>query len=80
MNDSTSEVRVASKEMEKGSELILKEIHELQDCTSAMNQSMEEMSIGAKKIDETGALLGDISGKVKESIDKITEEIDQFRV
>ena len=80
MNDSTSEVRVSSKEMEKGSELILKEIHELQDCTSAMNQSMEEMSIGAKKIDETGALLGDITGKVKESIDKITEEIDQFRV
>ena len=80
MNDSTSEVRVASHEMSQGSELILKEIHELQNFSVAMNQSMEEMSIGAKKIDETGALLGNISGKVKNSIGKISSQIDQFKV
>ena len=41
---------------------------------------MEEMGIGAKKINETGASLSDLSEKVETSILKIGQQIDQFKV
>jgi methyl-accepting chemotaxis protein len=45
-----------------------------------MKDSMLEMSMGARKISETGTALTDISGKVKGSIKMIREQIDQFNV
>ncbi len=45
-----------------------------------MRQSMEEMSIGAGKINETGSELSDISSKLKNSIKEIGNEIDLFKV
>ncbi len=41
---------------------------------------MEEMSIGAKKINETGASLMEIADKMQNSIDQIGTQIDQFKV
>lgn len=38
------------------------------------------MSIGARKINETGSALSGIAGKMSESISGIGEQIDQFRV
>lgn len=60
--------------------MILNEVTALQEFTRAMKGSMEEMSIGAGKINETGASLSTISSSVKDSIDKIGDQIDQFRV
>jgi methyl-accepting chemotaxis protein len=60
--------------------MILSEVTNLQNATMAMNESMEEMSVGARKINETGATLSDISGKVKDSINQIGEQVDKFRV
>ena len=80
MNDSTVEVKNASSEMEEGNQMILKEVQNLQNATEAMNQSMEEMSIGATKINETGATLTEISDKVNDSIAKIGEQVDKFKV
>ena len=80
MNDSTVEVRNASSEMEEGNKLILDEVRHLQNATTVMNQSMEEMSIGARKINETGVTLNTISNKVKESIIQIGTQVDQFKV
>ena len=80
MNDSTSEVRTAATEMNEGNRMILNEVTALQEFTRAMKGSMEEMSIGAEKINETGASLSTISSSVKDSIDKIGDQIDQFRV
>ena len=45
-----------------------------------MKLSMEEMSAGARKINETGVVLSDISAAMKDSIEKIGGEIDQFKV
>ena len=45
-----------------------------------MKVSMEEMSAGASKINETGAELSNISSKVQESIDTIGSQIDRFKV
>ena len=80
MNDSTVEVRNASGEMEEGNKMILKEVQNLQNATIAMNESMEEMAVGARKINETGATLSDISNKVKDSINQIGVQVDQFKV
>ena len=41
---------------------------------------MEEMGNGARKINETGAALGDISKQVQDSISKIGSQIDLFKV
>ena len=80
MNDSSTEVRSASSEMSAGNQAILEEIKRLQDATLVMKESMDEMAVGAKKINETGAALGEISSKVEGSIDKISDQIDRFKI
>ena len=80
MNDSTVEVSKSSKDMSAQSSSVVREMQLLHDSTEAMNTSMSEMEIGARKINETGASLGDVMGHVKESIDKIGSQIDLFTV
>ncbi len=80
MNNSTSEVHSASSEMTEGNKHILSEIQKLQDATETMKGSIEEMHTGAEKINETGAALSTISGKVAENIKQIGSEIDLFKV
>ena len=45
-----------------------------------MKGSMEEMKIGAQKINETGMVLNEVSGRMKTSIKAIGNQIDQFKV
>jgi len=59
---------------------ILSEIQALNDATKMMKSGMEEMEVGAKRINETGVQLKDISDKVDNSINKIGAQIDQFKV
>ena len=66
--------------MAEGNKQILSEIKRLQDTTYVITKSMEEMSEGAKKINETGAGLSEVSSKMKEAISDIGSEIDQFKV
>ena len=80
MNNSTLEVRNAAAEMSEGNQMILHEVTSLQEFTRAMKGSMEEMAIGARKINETGTALSMISTSVKDAIDKIGNQIDQFKV
>ena len=80
MNDSTIEVRNASKEMQQGNEMILGEVKQLQNATLQMTQSMDEMNIGAQKINRTGTALTEVSDQIKNSITKIGEQVDQFKV
>ena len=56
------------------------EVSSLQNFTQSMQGSMDKMSIGARKINETGAALTAISNQVQESIDQIGSQIDQFKV
>ena len=80
MNDSTQEVRNASDEMQEGNKLILSEVQHLQNVTSNMKSSMDEMAVGAQKINETGSVLTEVSNRVKDSIIKIGNQIDEFKV
>ena len=80
MNNSTSEVKVASAEMSEGNKQILSQIEKLQGATDTIRGSIHEMQVGAQRINETGAALSTISGKVGDNISKIGSEIDLFKV
>ena len=80
MNDTSNEVKTASVEMAEGNKAILAEIKTLQEATFSIKDGMTEMSAGARKINETGATLSDLSNQMKESILKIGKEVDQFKV
>ena len=80
MNDSTQEVRSSSDEMQEGNKLILSEVQQLQNVTISMKSSMDEMAVGAQKINETGSVLTEVSDRMKDSIVKIGNQIDEFKV
>ena len=80
MNDSTVQVRESSKQMSEGGKAILNEIKTLQDSTLSMKQGMSEMSAGARKINETGNALSGISSLMAQSIKKLGNEVDLFKV
>ncbi|MCR4743583.1 MAG: methyl-accepting chemotaxis protein [Treponema sp.] len=80
MNDSTLEVKTASHEMAEGNKQILEEVKNLQDATMVMKESMEEMSVGADRINLTGSSLKELSGKLQNSIDQISNEVGLFKV
>ena len=60
--------------------MILGEVQNLQNTTLIIKDSMQEMSAGAKSMNQTSAALSEISSQVSDSIKKIGEEIDQFTV
>ena len=78
MNDSTTQVQKASQKMTSESQMIANEINTLQEKAADMKNGMDEMSASAKKIEETGAALSDISEIVEKSIVEIGKQIDQF--
>jgi methyl-accepting chemotaxis protein len=80
MNDSTNEVQSASKEMSRDSDKIIEEIGILQNETDSMKNGMGEMSASASKINSVGSALSDISKLMENSIKKMGDQVDQFKV
>mgnify|MGYP002624365586 FL=1 len=80
MNDSSNQVKNSSYEMSEGNKAILEEIKSLQDSTFSIKSAMDEMAVGAEKINETGVALSTLSNAVGDSISKIGEQVDQFKV
>ena len=80
MNDNTVEVRNSSKDMAVQSDAVVNDMSALKETTEDMSVSMEEMAIGAQKINETGASLNEISRTVEQAIDKIGAQVDLFKV
>ena len=80
INDKTQEVHAASSKMTKESGVMLKQVKNLEDATKNMQGSMAEMKIGAEKINGTEAALSVIVEKLKNSIEGIGAQIDQFKV
>jgi len=52
----------------------------LKESTDMMNSSMDEMAVGARKINETGSTLSEIAQQVRNSIQKIGAQVDLFKV
>ncbi|MCR5288828.1 MAG: HAMP domain-containing protein [Treponema sp.] len=80
MNDSAHEVRAASKEMSQGNQAILNEIKQLQEITSAIENSMEFMTATTEKLTETGNALNEITQTMSMAIGEIGSQVDQFKV
>ena len=66
--------------MESRNAQIVNDMSTLKENTELMNNSMNEMSYGARKINDTGASLSDVSALVKDSIKKIGDQVDLFKV
>ena len=66
--------------MKEGNKAILQEIQMLQNSALSMKTGMDEMAIGAQKINETGATLASLSDQMEVSIDGIGNQIDMFSV
>ena len=79
MNNSTNDVQASAVDMAQSSKSILNEVRILQEATSTMKVNMDEMALGANKINETGATLGAISSEMKNTIEKIGQQIDRFK-
>ncbi len=66
--------------MIEGNKLIFKNIADLQESSGVMKTTMDEMTAGVKKINESGSDLSNIADKMKNSISDIGEQINQFTV
>lgn len=80
MNETTVKVHQSSNAIAEQKDTVVSEMTELLDATSIMKGSMEEISAGARIINDTGAALSDISEQVQNSIKKIGSQIDLFTV
>ena len=80
MNDTTVEVQQSSKTMGEQRVAVTNGMTQLSDATDVMKGGMEEISVGARRINETGITLSEISGKVQGAIDKIGAQVDLFTV
>ena len=80
MNDSTGEVRRASKDISARNEFILDEMQKLRSSSETMRQGVEEISNGAHRIGESGTELARNSNDVRDAIEDISSQISMFKV
>ena len=80
MNSGFQTVQKASKDMADDSNIIMEQVAALQQKTSDMKNGMDEMGIGAEKINATGDALSEISTLMDESISEIGRQVDQFEL
>ena len=80
LNNSTQDVRSASDTMTKGNKEVMDKVNQLQTATTEMAQTMCEMAFGTQKIVEAGELLSSNSRNVRNSVSKISAQIQQFKV
>ena len=66
--------------MATGNKSILTEINKLQNSAAGMKEGISEMATGARQINEVGSALENISLRMKDAIQKIGSQIDQFEL
>ena len=75
-----SEVQQAASEMTEGNKVIVQEMGNLKDSTELISQNMMEMSSGTQQINDSGTALNDVADNVKAAIEKISVQINEFKV
>ena len=80
INTVTLEVREGSDAMLHGSETVVAEMARLNQLTKDITASMHEMSGGASQINDTVQHVSNLTVANKESIQKLSEEIQVFKV
>lgn len=79
MNSSAQDVQQASKVMASRNESVMVEVKSLQLLTDSMKTGMDEVAVGAKKINDTGHSLASVSKDVQTAISNIGNQIDRFK-
>ncbi|MGI5059041.1 methyl-accepting chemotaxis protein [Treponema pectinovorum] len=80
INTVTMEVKTGSAEMLRGGEGVAEEMRKLDDLTSVIVGSMDEMATGAVQISNAVQDVNEITQKNKESIGNLAREVQRFKV
>jgi methyl-accepting chemotaxis protein len=80
LNEATQMVKGGSQEMLKGSHQVIQESKNLELATQEIANGMNEMSAGADQINVSVNHVNTLSGKNKNSIDTLVEEVSKFKV
>ena len=80
LNDITMQVKNGSIEMLRGSEEVINESRNLEKATQEIINGMNEMASGTEHINIAVQRVKDISGKNKESIGQLVNEVSRFKV
>jgi methyl-accepting chemotaxis protein len=80
VNDITHLVKTSSSEMLEGSEEIIKEGRNLENVTQEITNGMNEMATGADQINGAVTKVNEVSGKNRENIGLLVQEVSRFKV
>ncbi len=80
IGEMTHEVRSASAEMLKGSNLISAEMQQLGVMSDRIANNMTEITMGAANISNSAQVLREIAMKNKESISNLADEVNKFKI
>jgi methyl-accepting chemotaxis protein len=80
LNEATGLVKGSSVEMLEGSRQVIEESKNLELVTHEISNGMNEMATGAEQINVAVIQVNTISGKNKESIDALVQEVSKFKV
>ena len=80
IGEMTHEVRSASAEMLKGSNLISAEMQQLGVISDRIANNMTEITMGAANISNSAQVLREIAMKNKESISNLADEVNKFKI
>ena len=80
LNEITLHVKSGSNEMLEGSREVIQESKNLEKVTQEITGGMNEMASGAEQINVAVNRVNDISGKNRENIDLLVQEVSQFKV
>jgi len=80
LNEITQQVKSGSEEMLEGSREVIQESKHLENITQEITGGMNEMAGGADQINVAVNHVNEISGKNREGIDHLIQEVSQFKV
>jgi len=80
INIATTEVQAGSEEMLRGGEGAVREMHNLDELTRLITDSMNEMASGAIQINNAVQEVNTMTQKNKQSIEKLVNEVGKFKV
>jgi methyl-accepting chemotaxis protein len=80
LNDITQQVKGGSEEMLEGSKEVIQESKNLEKVTQEITGSMNEMATGTEQINVAVNRVNEISGKNRENINLLIQEVSRFKV
>jgi methyl-accepting chemotaxis protein len=80
VNEITQQVKGGSEEMLEGSSEVIKESKNLEKATQEITGGMNEMASGAEQINVAVTRVNELSGKNRQNIDTLVQEVSKFKI